>query len=163
MSRIRPAGIVAGALICALACTGEQPTASKVDSPPETKPAPAVAVEREGVSPASRDGRPPPPPWFDEAKIEHAKVLNKSASDGPIAGGYATAMVLELQPEATTERCIELVQAAMSESLPDRLPAPSVGDDGRQTIQGQADGYHYTVVCGEAKGKPTLYLSYTAN
>lgn len=29
-------------------------------------------------------------------------------------------------------------------------------------LQGKTDDYHYTVVCGEAKGKPTMYLSYTS-
>lgn len=163
MSRIPSAIILAGALACTVACDGGKPSADQ--SAQKSDPKPAAAPDQQSAPVAEvaapSDERPPPPAWYDASKIEHAAVISNSVSKGKIAGGYASAMVLELLPGTTTEQCIEKAQAALGESLDD-LPEPVTGADGRQTIQGQKDGYHYTVVCGEAKGKPTVYLSYRA-
>lgn len=82
------------------------------------------------------------------------------ASEGTIAGGYASAMILELEPGVSNEQCIERAKKALGESLSE-LPEATIDGD-RLMLQGKADDYHYTIVCGEAKGKPTMYLSYTA-
>jgi hypothetical protein len=88
-------------------------------------------------------------------------VIKQMASEGTIAGGYASALVLELEAGVSNEQCIERAKAVLGESLSE-LPEATAGDGERLMLQGKTDEYHYTVVCGEAKGKPTMYLSYTA-
>lgn len=168
---LRPAMFCAAALVCTLACTSDTPPASPSNStsaasaasesaPAAGEPKPAAIVEAEGPTPAGAV-EPAPPPWFDASKLEHVRVVSHQASTTErLAGGQASAMVLELEPQVSTESCIAMVQGIMGASIPD-LPAPSSGPDGRQSIQGQTEAYHYASVCGEAKGKPTLYLSYT--
>lgn len=182
MSRVHVAIMLASTLCWAGACEGNKP-ASKADvdgkqadgkqaepkpepkpvepaSPPQTR-TPAVVGE---VEPVPAEDRPAPPPWFDDSKIEHESVVNQMASQGTIAGGYASAMVLELKPDATAQDCIDMARKVMGETIKDVPEATSA--DGRLMLQGEATeagiAYHYTVVCGEAKGKPTMYLSYTA-
>jgi hypothetical protein len=160
----RPISMVtlAGALCCAIACEGSKPPAE--DSPATAKPnqvAPAEPAPPTVVG--ELEGEPPPlvdPPWFDSAKIPHAAVIQQMASQGAIAGGQARAMILELEQGVSNEQCIDRAKAAIGESVSE-LPEAEVGDDGRLTLQGKTDDYHFTVVCGEAKGKPTMYLSYT--
>jgi hypothetical protein len=176
---VRPlTAIMLASTLCSLSACVANPPASKSDekqkqadakpTPSEPVPSgpsrtPAVVVESEG--PAAADERPAPPPWFDAAKIEHEAVVNQMASQGTIAGGYASAMVLELKAGATPQDCIDMASKAIGETIKD-IPAATPGDDGRLMVQGEATGagiaYHYTVVCGDANGKPTMYLSYTA-
>jgi hypothetical protein len=169
MSRLA-AITLASALCCA--CQGPTPSAGKSDaekkstaskpepSKPDDRPPPKLVGEPEGSTPAESE-RPPTPPWFDATKIQHEAVIKQMASEGTIAGGYASALVLELEAGVSNEQCIERAKAALGETLSD-LPEATAGDGERLMLQGKTDDYHYTVVCGEAKGKPTMYLSYTA-
>lgn len=185
MPRVHLAIMLASALCLASACEGSKAPAGKAEpnkaepskaEPSKTKPeqveppasseqtrTPAVVVEAEGSAPA--DERPAPPAWFDASKFEHKAVTNQVASQGKIAGGYASAMVLELEPGTTAEDCVAMAREVIGETVEDVAEA-SPGGEGRLMLQGEATGfsvsYHYTIVCGEAKGKPTMYLSYTA-
>lgn len=165
----RPISMVmlAGALCCAIACEGTKPAAK--DEPAEGEPGKTGSTKIEPAEPpppnqvSEAPGQAPEavdPPWFDSAKISHAAVIQQMTSQGPIAGGQARAMILELEPGVSNEQCIDRAKAAIGESVPE-LPEAVAGDDGRLTLQGKTDEYHFTVVCGEAKGKPTMYLSYT--
>lgn len=167
MPRPLSAIVLASALLV-LACEGGKPPASESDpkptanQPDASKPdASAKQPEASLEAKAPADGeRPPPPAWFDAAKIEHQALTKQMQSEGTLAGGYASAMLLELEAGVSNEQCIERAKAALAESLSD-LPEAKVEGD-RMLLQGKTDDYHYTVVCGEAKGKPTMYLSYTS-
>lgn len=154
------------------ACEAATPPPSKADagepvareaaptraaSEPSKEQSPPLVSEADGVTNAER---PPPPAWFDAAKIQHQAVIQQMASEGTIAGGYASALILELEPGVSNEQCIERARTVLGESLPDLPEATPDGE--RLMLQGKSDDYHYTVVCGDAKGKPTMYLSYTA-
>jgi hypothetical protein len=163
---------LASALCLLGACESAKPPASKpegaepvVRESAPSKPDAAKPEDRRPPELVSEDGvsedteRPPPPAWFDAAKIEHQAVIKQMASEGTIAGGYASALILELEPGVSNEQCIERAKAALGQTLSE-LPEVTV-DGERLMLQGKTDDYHYTVVCGEAKGKPTMYLSYT--
>lgn len=177
MPRLLPAITLAGALCCAAACESSKPTEPQKSKPakPSKSSEPSEPVEpSEPAKPSEVEGSPsasaeppasaepaPAPAWYDATKIQHSAVLNQIASQGAIAGGKARAMVLELEPGVSNQQCIDRAKAAIGESVAE-VPEATAGDDGRLTLQGKTDDYHYTVVCGEAKGKPTMYLSYTA-
>ncbi|MFO7567527.1 MAG: hypothetical protein R6X02_33090 [Enhygromyxa sp.] len=154
--------MLVGALCCASAC--ESQTTPKQE-PPKPAPSEAKPTRAEPPQPAAETQARSPeadehPPWFDAAKIPHAAVLQQMASQGAIAGGQAWAMLLELEPGVSNAQCIDHAKAAIGEGVAE-LPEAVASDDGRLTLQGEAEGYHFTIVCGEAKGKPTMYLSYT--
>jgi hypothetical protein len=160
--------------LCSIgACESAKPPANKSEQAEPaaregepSKGEPSKPVDRAAPEPVSEaevtenTDRPPPPAWFDTAKIQHQALIKQMASEGTIAGGYASAMILELEPGVSNEQCIERAKKALGESLSE-LPEATIDGD-RLMLQGKADDYHYTIVCGEAKGKPTMYLSYTA-
>lgn len=174
--------LMLGALCCASACEGAKAPAGKSDADKPGEPAkvekaepakvekaepvkdgqnrtPAVVVEAEG--PGSAPGAPvAAPAWFDAAKIDNSTLVKQMASEGTIAGGQATAMILELEAGTTPEQCVDKARAVLGETLPEVPEATSA--DGRLMVQGKTADYHYTVVCGDANGKPTMYMSYTA-
>ena len=134
---------------------------NKVETAP-SQPAPGPATA--STPAADGDAREAaPPPWFDESLYGEAKVMRKDRSEVKLAGGYASALVLQLADGTSIEQCM---QSALTEIGKDvgksvaELPQPDVGAD-RQTVHGTDNGYDWTVVCGDAKGKPTMYLSYT--
>ena len=91
--------------------------------------------------------------------------MRKDTSETKLAGGYASAMVLELPAGTTADQCMELALAEIAKNLGKPvtdLPEPDK-DDGRQVIHGTDNCYNYTVVCGDAKDKPIMYLSYTCS
>lgn len=165
---VKKISAIAFALCSIGACESAKPPASKSEKaePAAREVEPSKPVDRAAPEPVAEPEiidtieRPPPPTWFDTAKIQHQAVIKQMASEGTIAGGYASAMILELEPGVSNEQCIERAKSALGESLSD-LPEATVDGD-RLMLQGEADDYHYTIVCGEAKGKPTMYLSYTA-
>jgi hypothetical protein len=70
-------------------------------------------------------------------------------------------IVLELPAGTTPEQCIENFKAKLSEGgASGEPPTSSVMPQGHLSLRGKTDTYAYTVVCGIAKDKPTMFLSY---
>lgn len=131
--------------------------------PPEVAP-PAVEAKPDQVSEApdpSQAAPNPAPPWFDPAAFEHAAIIKQDTTGTRVASGQLSAMiVLELPPGTTAEQCIETARQKLGESIAE-LPANTTTPQGYLQLQGKADNYEYAVVCGVAKDKPTMFLSYT--
>jgi hypothetical protein len=146
----------------------DKPADQAADKPtdkPADKPAGAAASPPAGAQaerPSSRVATPAPAPaWFDPERIPHVAITKQMASQAAVGdGGQATAMILELEDGVTPAQCIERATAAIGSEVPD-IPEPSEAD-GRLTIQGKTDAYSYTVVCGDANGKPSMYLAFNA-
>ena len=165
--RTSPVILLAAALL-ASACDSK-PAPSKSD---EKAPAAAQAPTAEAKTPApapapvgdSADSTPaaaPAPAWFDAEKVPGATLTKQMASQGAVGeGGQATAMILELEAGVTPQQCVEQATALIAAEVGEVPEATEAG--GRLTIQGKAEGYTYTVVCGDANGKPTMYLAYNA-
>jgi hypothetical protein len=138
VSRLIAIALLAGAVCCA--CEGSTPKPSKHDAP------------------ALREAEPPPPAWFDAAKIPHEAVIMQMAPEPTV---YSSAMILELEAGVSNQQCIERARAALGESLSE---LPEVIADGSKLLimEGATDDYNYTVMCTEVKGKPTtMHLSYS--
>jgi hypothetical protein len=137
---------------------------AKSDPPPATEK-PVVELEPP-VGPGTTSTPADPaqladPPWFDTAKIEHAKVL-QPRNQAKVGASTATAILLELDPGKTAQDCMAAVRTEMAKTVGDVAEAVP-GDKGRLTVQGKTSTYSYTVVCGPGKdGQTTLYLSYTS-
>jgi hypothetical protein len=154
MSRPISTIMLAVALSCTSGCDKPEPTKTEPTRPEPAKTEPAVQPP-----PSLASEEPVDPPWFDAAKIPHATVIKQMASQG-LPTGPVQGMVLELEDGVSSEQCIERAKAAIGESVAE-IPEAVASDDGRLTIQGKTADYEFTIVCGEAKGKPTLYMSYS--
>jgi hypothetical protein len=159
-----PSVILLAAALLASACDSksadkpaDQPSPPAVAAQPEPAQAPPGLVD----GPSSTPEPPLAPGWFDPEKIPHAAITKQMASKGAVGeGGQATAMILELEDGVTPAQCIERATTAIAAEVED-IPAPSEAD-GRLTIHGQTSAYSYTVVCGDANGKPSMYLAFNA-
>ena len=109
----------------------------------------AVSHEEPGVAPA----------WFTPTIIPGATVNRQSQSKTP-EGGTSSLLLLELAAGTTPEQCIAAAEAKLGETIT-ALPEQTTTPQGYLTIMGQTETYHFNVVCGAAKGTPTMYLSYT--
>jgi hypothetical protein len=146
----------------------------------DTKVAPSKTDTAATKSDASDAGQPvapptpeggfsePPPPvpgpapdWFRPDAFEHVAIIRQDLTGTRITTGQSSAMiVLELPAATTPEQCIEQSKAKLAESIKEP-PIASTMPQGHLSLRGSGDGYEYTIVCGVAKGKPTMFLSYT--
>jgi len=118
-------------------------------SEPDSK----VEVNSAGPVPGPID-----PTWLRSDLFPGATVSSagRTARDG--AGLFSTQLLLTLPDGTTRDKCIETVTAAVAGAVAalERKEAA----DGRVTLTGSNDDYAATLVCGEAKGKMSAYLSY---
>jgi hypothetical protein len=157
------------AWLCLAACQGgdsSRAAPSKIDaSPTPVVSGPGEAVEREppegSVSDPSGDAVPgPAPSWFSPAAFEHVAIVRQDVAGTPLPSGQTSAMiVLELPATTTPEQCIEQFRAKIAETVKEP-PIASTMPQGHLSLRGKGDNYEYTAVCGLAKGKPTMFLSY---
>lgn len=145
-------------------CTSEAPTPSERNEPKPTPTPATLEVEpARDPGPASTEAAAgtglADPPWFDSAKIDHAKVL-QARNQAQVGTSTATATLLELAAETTPADCMAAIRSEMAKTISD-LGEAVPGEKDRLTLQGKTDSYSYTVVCGPGKaGQTTLYLSY---
>ncbi|NVB38003.1 hypothetical protein G6O69_09180 [Pseudenhygromyxa sp. WMMC2535] len=139
-----------------------EPAAPEQAPAPTTVPAPssAPAVSQESPDGSSRPGEPPP--WYDEARFPGSVVKRKDVDETKFRGGFTAAMILVLAAGTSPDQCM---QNALSEiakvagkTVAD-MPSPDTSTD-RQVAHGIEGGYEWTVVCGDAEGKPMMFLSY---
>jgi hypothetical protein len=140
---------------------GKAEAAPKVDAP-ATEPEPEPEPEPEGndgfSSPEPAQAAPLPA-WFSPSAFEHVAIIRQDDRSNRLPTGQAAIMiVLELPAGTTPETCLANAKAKLGESIPD-LAAPTTTPQGYLTITGKTSAYEYTVVCGVAKDKPTMFLS----
>jgi hypothetical protein len=140
--------------------TGKTEGASPTKPAPETTP--AEPTPPEGFSEPPGDAVPgPAPAWFSPDAFEHVAILRQDVAGTRIPSGQTSAMiVLELPAATTPEQCIERARAKLAETVKDP-PIASTMPQGHLSLRGKGDNYEYTVVCGIAKDKPTMFLSYS--
>lgn len=98
------------------------------------------------------------PPWLRVDLFPGATVSSSGRTPRDGAGLFSTQLLLVLPDGTTRDACLTTVTAAVASALPalERKDGP----DGRVTLSGSNDDYSATLVCGEAKGKMSAYLSY---
>jgi hypothetical protein len=132
-----------------------------VATPPGPPPPPPGGGPPMPSEPPSDPGLPATaPPWFRPDAFEHAAVVREDVTGTRIATGQSSAMiVLELPATTTPEQCIERARAKLAETITEP-PISSTMPQGHLSLRGKGDGYEYNIVCGIAKEKPTMFLSY---
>lgn len=168
---VRPA-LLACALIGLAGClaqSGGDTKATKAeprDKAPTPGPAPAKDAEPDandgfGSEPPAAPGEPaPPPPWFAVDAFEHVSIIRQDQRSNALPTGQsATMIVLELPAGTTPEQCIDKARAKLGETI-DSLPATATTPQGYLTLGGKGPNYEFSVVCGVAKDKPTMFMSY---
>jgi len=98
------------------------------------------------------------PPWLRVDLFPGATVASSGRTARDSAGLFSTQLLLALPEGTSRDTCIETVTAAVGSAVP--ALERKGGPDGRVTLTGSNDDYAATLVCGEAKGKMSAYLSY---
>ncbi len=125
-------------------------------SPGETPALPTLAsgkTPHTGPVPGPID-----PPWFKPALIPGATITSSGRTQMDEQGLFSTQMLLALPDGTTRDACVDALKAAVTTSIPTLETQP--GKDDRVTLTGSNADYHVTMLCGEAKGKMSAYLSY---
>jgi len=103
-------------------------------------------------NPALRD-----PAWFRPTIFPGATVLKEGRAPADEAGLFASQITLQLAEGTDIDACVEQLMAAVGAEVPG-LSVEEQGD--RRSIKGATDHYKVTLLCGEAKGHMTAYVSY---
>lgn len=140
------------------------PSPTKADKAPASTASPAPA-KTDAVEPAVKPEPEPsvseagPPSWFDANAYEHAAIVRQDTNGSQLPTGKTSKMILlELPAKTTAEQCIEQAKAKLGQTIED-VGAPTTTPQGYLQLRGSATGYDYSVVCGVAKDKPTMFLS----
>jgi hypothetical protein len=98
------------------------------------------------------------PAWFRPTIFAGATVLKEGRAPADEAGLFASQITLQLADGTDIDACVEELMAAVGADVPG-LAVEDQGD--RRSIKGATEHYQVTLLCGEAKGHMTAYVSYT--
>jgi len=98
------------------------------------------------------------PPWLRVDLFPGATVASSGRTARDPEGLFSTQLLLALPEGTTRDTCVETVTGAVQDVVP-QLERRD-GEDGRVTLTGSNEDYAVTLVCGEARGKMSAYLSY---
>lgn len=98
------------------------------------------------------------PPWFKPELFPGATITSSGRTQKDEQGLFSTQMLLALPAGTTRDACVDTLKAAVATAVP-TLDTQS-GKDDRVTLTGSNANYHVTMLCGEAKGKMSAYISY---
>lgn len=98
------------------------------------------------------------PPWFKPTMFPGAAITSSGRTQKDAAGLFSTQMLLALPAGTTREACVDALKAAVAAPIPDLEQKPA--KDERITLTGSNADYQVTMICGEAKGTMSAYISY---
>ncbi len=98
------------------------------------------------------------PAWLRVDLFPGATVASSGRTARDAAGLFSTQMLLALPEGVTRDACIETLTQAVASAVPSLERKD--GENGRVTLTGSNADYAVTLICGEAKGKMSAYLSY---
>jgi hypothetical protein len=98
------------------------------------------------------------PAWFKADLFPGATITSSGRTQKDEQGLFSTQMLLSLPAGTTRDACVDTLQAAARTAVPTLEQQPAKDD--RVTLTGSNDDYHVTMLCGEAKGKMSAYVSY---
>lgn len=174
MSRI--ARICASFLLIApfSACDGPPPTKKAVEEieAEEVKakgPGKTLSVDDGAAKPVSGRGISMPaavgekpklrdPSWFKPTMFADAKVLSQGRAAADENGLFSSQITLQLSEGTNIDACVVHLIDAVRADVPE-LKFEDKGD--RHSITGSTSTYSVVLLCGEAKGRMTAYISYT--
>lgn len=131
-----------------------QPTAKSPDEVANKKTLAAGVAPHTGPVPGPSD-----PSWFRVELFPGAKQTSSGRTAKDDQGLYSTQMLLALPAGTTRDTCVDTLRGALASDLP-TLEQKQDPKDGRVSLSGSNADYSVTLVCGEAKGTMSAYLSY---
>ena len=139
----------------------EPATAEPATAEPATaEPAASEPVTAEAVAAADPLGqRFRDPPWFNNNMFgDKGNRVDFARSEANEAGLFKSHIIFELADGTTVEDCATTVTEKLKDAVQlGRKDQPSAD---RIQLEGSAERYDVTVVCGEGKGKMRAYVSY---
>ena len=128
-------------------------TVSVADVPTKAVAGPSkIDVTANAPHPSLQD-----PAWFRPTIFPGATVLKEGRAPADEAGLFASQITLQLAEGTEIDACVEQLMAAVGAEVPG-LTVEDQGD--RRSIKGATEHYKVTLLCGEAKGHMTAYVSY---
>ena len=104
--------------------------------------------------------RPGDPPWFREDLFAGATLVKRGHTSPDAEGKISAQITLRLADGTTREECLRTVRAAVQDEVAS-LHELAAAD--RTTLTGEAERYTVTLICGEARGAMTAYLSWSGD
>lgn len=136
----------------AAASAGKTVSVSDVPTKAVAGPSSSELIAGNAPNPTLRD-----PDWFRPTIFPGATVLKEGRAPADEAGLFASQITLQLAEGTDIDACVEQLMAAVGAEVPG-LTVEDQGD--RRSIKGATDHYKVTLLCGEAKGHMTAYVSY---
>ncbi len=127
---------------------------TELAAPEPTRPQPILSTGGPHTGPVPG---PSDPAWFKLDIFPGATVTSSGRSQKDEQGLHSTQMLFSLPTGTTREACVDALHKAASSAVPNLQQTEK---DGRVTLSGSNDDYSVTMLCGEAKGQMSAYLSY---
>ena len=99
------------------------------------------------------------PAWYTADVVENLGVIQQQKTVEEADGSYMAFMLFEMKAEHTPETCLDLFRAKIAGDVELGATAAVPQQDGQLQFSGETATYTVSVVCGEAKGKQTAFLS----
>ena len=106
---------------------------------------------------AAGGAHPGDPPWFREDLFAGATLVKRGHTSPDAEGKISAQITLRLADGTTREECLRTLRAAVEGEVAG-LSELAAAD--RTTLTGEAERYAVTLICGEARGAMTAYLSW---
>jgi hypothetical protein len=101
---------------------------------------------------------PVDPSWFRLELFPGATLTNSGRTPADAKGLFSTQMLFTLADGTSQAACLDTLGTALKDVVPEL--AREEGKDGRVTLRGSNADYQVIAICGDAKGKPSAYVSY---
>ncbi|MCB9703321.1 MAG: hypothetical protein H6711_15620 [Myxococcales bacterium] len=156
------------ALLLVLGCGADQAAPeAHVEAAPAPPPAAAEAAPAAAAAPKlSATPAPPPrgpdvnlrdPAWFRQTLFEGATLVKQGRSPADEAGLFASQITMTLPEGVDRDACVARLKEEVGRDVPELREEDK---DGRVTLSGETENYSVTLICGEAKGRMTSFISY---
>jgi len=119
----------------------------------------SVSGERMSMPKAARQNpKLRDPSWFRPTIFADAKVLSQGRAAADENGLFSSQITLQLDLGVDEDTCVRHLLDSVGADVPG-LEVEDKGD--RRSITGETSTYSVVLLCGEAKGRMTAYISYT--
>ena len=154
------------------ACEGPPPTkkaAEQVKAEEPEEPGKTLSLDNGAAKPVSGESISMPkaaglrpklrdPSWFKPTIFADAKVLSQGRAAADENGLFSSQITLQLGEGVDEDTCVRHLLDSVGADVPG-LKVEDKGD--RRSITGATSTYSVVLLCGEAKGRMTAYISYT--
>jgi len=128
--------------------------AADASEPVSSEPPPPTAAEADPLGQRFRD-----PAWFTDHMFgDKGKKVSFARSEANEAGLFQSHVIFELEEGISAEDCASTLTEQLKSVV--ELKRTEGQPDDRLQLEGSAERYDVTIVCGEAKGTMRAYVAY---